>query len=195
MSSPRRIDRVDPIAFLRCLCTGRGLYFLGAGASMGEAPFGTKLLRSPLVDFLRLAGSFSVTKPEHPPLSRQLLHAGADLTSFDIHGCTLRPGTEDLTQELLQRAPPNFLRSDIMHMLAVPRYHRRRSHNYRLFRFSPPSLFMNYNHDGLADDLLGDMHTVIAVHGSVDPFVGMPEAPEFIHTAGVEYGLSIAPDN
>src|SRR5712671_2624195 len=164
-----RIASIDPASFLRRLCTRRGLYLLGAGASTGEAPFGAKFMRAPLIDFLRHAGSFSVNKPEHPPLSRLLLDAGADLTGYDIHGRTLRPGTEDLTQELLQLAPPNFLRSELMHMLAVPRYRGRASHNYLPFRFAPPSLFMNYNHDGLADDLIGHMHPVIAVHGSVDP--------------------------
>lgn len=53
---------------------------------------------------------------------------------------------------------------------------------------------MNYNHDGLADDLLGDFHRVIAVHGTVAHWIGAPEALQFIRTAGIEYGLAIAPD-
>jgi hypothetical protein len=53
---------------------------------------------------------------------------------------------------------------------------------------------MNYNHDGLADDLIGHMHPIIAVHGSVDPLIGTPEAREFIRTAGIEHELAIAPD-
>ncbi len=46
---------------------------------------------------------------------------------------------------------------------------------------------MNYNHDGLATDLIGDMHPVIAVHGSIDPWIGAPEALDLIHTATIEY--------
>jgi hypothetical protein len=113
-------SRPNPAVFLRRLCTGRGLYFLGAGASAGEAPFGASFLRDPLIDFLCHAGSFSIDRPEHPPLSSLLLDAGARLTAFDIDGRTLRPGTED-------RTPPNFARSYLMHRLAVPRYHRRES--------------------------------------------------------------------
>lgn len=187
-------SRPNPAAFLRRLCTGRGLYFLGAGASAGEAPFGANFLRDPLIDFLRHAGSFSIDRPEHPPLSNLLLDAGARLTAFDIDGRILRPGTEDRTQELLQRMPPNFARSYLMHRLAVPRYHRRASHNYLPFQFARPSLFMNYNHDGLASGLIGHIHPVIAVHGSVHPWIGAPEALEFIRTAGIDFGLPIAPD-
>jgi len=101
---------------------------------------------------------------------------------------------EDLTQELLQLIPPNFARSRLMYPLAVSRYRQRASHNYLPFRFSPRSLFMNYNHDGLATDLIGDIHTVIPVHGSIPPLVGSPEALEFIRTAGIDYDLAIAPD-
>ena len=182
------------LLFLRRLRTGCGLYFLGAGASTGEAPFGASFLHDPLIDYLRHAGSFSVNRHEHPPLNRLLLDAGAHLTAFDIDGRTLRPGTEDLTQEKLQFIPPNFPRSHMMHRLAVPRYRCRASHNYLPFRFAPPSLFMNYNHDGLASDLIGRIHPVIAVHGSIDPWIGAPEALEFIRTAGIDYGLAIAPD-
>jgi hypothetical protein len=187
-------SKPNPAAFLRRLRTGRGLYFLGAGASTGEAPFGTGFLRDPLIDFLRHASSFSINRPEQPPLNKLLLDAGAHLTAFDIHGRTLRPGTEDITQELLQLVPPNFPRSYLMHRLAVARYRRRTSHNYLPFCFAPPSLFMNYNHDGLASDLIGCTHPVIAVHGSIDPWIGAPEAIEFIRTVGIDYGLAIAPD-
>jgi hypothetical protein len=184
----------DFAEFLRRLYTGRGLYFLGAGASAGEAPFGVGFLRDPLIDFLRYACSFSVTKPERPPLSRRLLVEGGHLTAYDIYSRTLRPGTEDWTQELLQLLPPNFPRSYMMHQLAKARYRGRVSHNYLPFRFAPRSLFMNYNHDGLATDLVGSTHSVIAVHGSVDPWIGAPEALEIIRTAGIEYNLAIAPD-
>jgi hypothetical protein len=187
-------SKPNPTAFLRRLSTGRGLYFLGAGASAGEAPFGASFLWDPLIDFLRHAGSFSISQPEHPPLSRLLLDAGANLTAFDIYGRTLRPGTEDITQQLLQHIPPSFLRSYLMHRLAEPRYRCRASHNYLPFRFAPPSLFMNFNHDGLASDLIGDIHPVIEVHDSIDPSIGAPEALEFIHTAGIDHGLAIAPD-
>jgi hypothetical protein len=68
-------SKPNPAALLRRLCAGHGLYFLGAGASTGEAPFGAGFLRDPLIDFLRHAGSFSTNQPEHPPLSRLLLDA------------------------------------------------------------------------------------------------------------------------
>jgi hypothetical protein len=184
----------DPTAFLRRLCAGRGLYLLGAGASAGEAPFGSVLLRGPLVDFLRHARSFSETLPEQPPLSRLLLGAGAHLSSFDIDGRALRPGTEDLTLELLHRMPPNFPRSHLMHKLAAASFRRRKSHDYLPFRLASPSLFINYNHDGLAGDLIGDLHPVIAVHGSIDRWIGAPASLDFILSAGIEYGLAIATD-
>jgi hypothetical protein len=123
-----------------------------------------------------------------------VIEAGADIASVDIDGRSLRPGTDDLTQELLQRMPPDFSRSYLMHQLAVARYRRRASHNYLPFRFAPPSLFMNYNHDGLATDLIGDIHAVVAAHGSIDPWIGSPEALDFIRAAGIDYGLAIAPD-
>ena len=53
---------------------------------------------------------------------------------------------------------------------------------------------MNYNHDGLATDLLRDIHRVIPVHGTVEAWIGSPEAREFILTAGVDYGLAISTD-
>jgi len=186
-------SKSGPAAFLRRLCTGRGLYLLGAGASAGEAPFGSALLRGPLVDFLRHAHSFSATRPEQPPLSRLLLEAGAHLTSFDIDGRTPRPGTEDLTQELLRLMPPNFPRSYLMHKLAEASFRRRASH--LPFRFASPSLFMNYNHDGLAGGVIGDMHPVISVHGSIDRWIGAPASLDFILSAGIDYGLAIAADD
>jgi len=123
-----------------------------------------------------------------------LLETSTDLTSFDIDSRTLLPGSEDLTQELLRLMPPNFPRSYLMHKLAVARFRRRKSHNYLPFRFAPPSLFMNYNHDGLADDVISDLHRVIAVHGSIDRWIGAPESLDFILSAGIDYGLAIAPD-
>jgi hypothetical protein len=188
-------SKPNPAAFLRRLCTERGLYFLGAGASTGEAPRGASFLRDPLIDFLRHAHSFSSNAPEHPPLSRLLLNEGSNITASDIDiYCTLRAGTEDTTQKRLQLMQPNFARSHMMRQLAVPRYRRRASHNYLPFRFARPSLFMNYNHDGLASDLIGRIHPVIAVHGSVDPSIGAPEALKFIRTASIDYGLAFAPD-
>jgi hypothetical protein len=191
-------SKPNPAAFLQRLCAGRGLYFLGAGASAGEAPFRGNFLPDLLVDFLRHARSFSVSRPEHPPLSRRLLKEGEHLGAFDVHGRTLRPGTEDHTQQQLQLIPPNVPRSFLMNLFAGPRYrhryHHRTSHNYLPFQFAPPSLFMNYNHDGLASDLIGGIHPVIAVHGSIEPWIGSPEALEFIRAAGIDYGLAIAPD-
>jgi hypothetical protein len=127
-------------------------------------------------------------------VSRLVLEAGTDIVSTDIDGRTLRPGTDDFTQELLQRMPPDFARSHLMNQLGGARYRRRASHNYLPFRFAPRSLFMNYNHDGLATDLIGDIHRVVPVHGSIDPWIGSPEALELIRTAGIDYGLPIAPD-
>lgn len=179
---------------LRHLRTARGLYLLGAGASAGEAPFGAGFLRDPAIDFLRHAHSFSTSPQKHTPLSRLVLEAGADIDTTEIDGRSLRPGTDDLSQELLQLMPPSFPRSLLMHQLAVARHRRRVSHNYLPFRFAPPSLFMNYNHDGLATGLIGDLHRVVEVHGSIEPWIGSPEALEFIRTAGIEYGIAIAPD-
>ena len=198
-AAARQLTRFDvepleirPATFLRGLRTGRGLYLLGAGASTGEAPFGSALLLGPLVDFLRHSHSFSATRPEQPPLSRLLLEVGSHLTSFDINGRSLRPGSEYLTQELLRLILPNFPRSHLMHKLANASLRRRASHNYLPFRLAPRSLFMNYNHDGLAGDVIGEMHPVIAVHGSIDRWIGAPASLDFILSAGI--GLAIAAD-
>lgn len=180
--------------FLLRLLTGRGLYFLGAGASAGEAPFGAGLLPEVGIDYLRHACSFSTVTRQHPPLSELVLEARPGITALDVHGRELRPGTEDFTQDRLRLMPPNFPRSLLMHQFAVPRYRGRASRNYLPFRFFPPSLIMNYNHDGLASRLVGPNHAVIPVHGYVESWIGSPDALAFIRTTGIEYDLAIAPD-
>ena len=91
-----------------------------------KGAFGADFLRDPAIDFLRHAGSFSTSRQEHTPLSRLVLEAGADIAHTDIDGRSLRPGTEDISQELLQLMPPSFPRSLLMHRLAVARHRRRR---------------------------------------------------------------------
>ena len=184
----------DYKSLLRCLLTGRGLYFLGAGASAGEAPFGAGLLREVGIDYLQHARSFSTGTRQHSPLSELVLEAGAGVTAFDVYGRELRPSIEDFTQDLLRLMPLSFPRSLLKHQFAVPRYRRRASRNYLPFRFFPPSLIMNYNHDGLASDLVGPNHVVISVHGYVESWIGSPDALSFIRTAGIENDLGIAPD-
>jgi hypothetical protein len=187
-------SKADLAAFLRCLRTRRGLYFLGAGASAGEAPFGRDFARAPLIYFRRNYRDIGTTPPKHTPLGLRLLAAGSDITSADIHGYDVRPGTEDVAQEVLRMAPANVFRSLLMNQLAGPRYRRRASHNYLLFRHSPAALFMNYNHDGLATDTFGDIHPVIPVHEYVDHWIGSPEALEIIRTFCMDYDQPIASD-
>lgn len=186
--------RPDPAFFLHSLRTRRGLYLLGAGASVGEVAFGADIVRNPTIDLLFHANSFPADLPHMPPLSSLSCAYGADVTNYDIFGRTLPLGTVDITPELIRRIQPNALRSRVMYELARPSYRRRVSDNYLPFRFAPPSLFMNYNHDALASDLLADIHLVIPVHGYVAPWMGSPEALEFIRTASLEYDLAIASD-
>lgn len=185
----------SPEILFRRLLSGRGLYLLGAGASTGEVPFGASLLREVGVEYLQHASSFSTIRPLHTPLSDLVLEAGANIAAFDVRGRELRPGTEDITQELLRLMPPSFPRSFLMYQFAVARYRCRTSRNYLPFRYFPPSLIMNYNHDGLASDLVGTHHSVVPVHGYVAPWIGSPEALAFIRTSGIDYGLAIAPDH
>jgi hypothetical protein len=77
---------VSPEFLLRRLLSGRGLYFLGAGASTGEVPFGVGLPREVGIDYVRHARSFSTVTPQHPPLSDLVLEAGANIAGFDIYG-------------------------------------------------------------------------------------------------------------
>jgi hypothetical protein len=185
---------LSPEAFFHLLRSRRGLYLLGAGASAGEAPFGARLLPGLSIDFLQHAPSYPVSRPDQSRLIRRLRKESQHLTAFEVWRRELRPGTDDPTQQLLQRISPNFICSSLMNQFARPLYCGRVSHNYLPFRFAPPSLFMNYNHDGLASNLIGDIHHVIPVHGSVDWWIGAPEALKFIRTASIAYDLAVARD-
>jgi hypothetical protein len=99
------IPTADPADFLCHLLAECGLYFLGAGVSTGEAPYGACFHREPLMDFVRHATLFAANPLEHTPLSRLLLDAGADLTASDIDGRELRAGTYDLPDNLLMLEP------------------------------------------------------------------------------------------
>ncbi len=181
---------------LRQLGSAPGLYFIGAGASTGEAPLGGRgFLRDVGLDYLRHATSFAVTPLDHPPLSRLVLDASVDLCAADVGGWGPRDPFDDMTRELLRRVPPNFVRSNIMHHLAKAIHQRRLSHNYIAMRCFHPSLVLNFNHDGLASYLCGDVHRVIPVHGTVEPWAGSPDALAFIRSAGIEYDLAVAPDD
>ena len=54
------------------------------------------------------------------------------------------------------------------HTLATARHSGRKSESYRVFRAFRQSLILNYNLDGLASELCGKQHGVIAMHGTVD---------------------------
>src|SRR5262249_24894613 len=46
--------------------------------------------------------------------------------------------------------------------------------SYGIFEFFPPTVLLNFNLDGIADDICGVRHRVVAVHGTVEAHLGAP---------------------
>jgi len=112
--------------------------------------------------------------------------------SFDDR--PLFPGTPGPPyQEMLQRLPYGGAIAAYMHQLAKQRFARRRIPNYTVLRRFCPSILLNYNLDGLASDTCGDIHLVVAMHGSVGAEYGSPGGAEWARVAQ-EYGLDTPHD-
>jgi hypothetical protein len=159
--------------------TRKGLYFLGAGASAGLAPFGHDFMSGPGLDFIRNVTAFAAAIPEQPKLNQKIIAAterSLKLLRYQLR----RPEIIDLQLEILQRLPEGFARMLMQHQLAEALHARRPCDNYAVFEEFRPSLLLNYNHDGLAAERCGNRHRVIEMHGSIHPGLGSPGVAELI---------------
>jgi hypothetical protein len=198
------IGRVVPCTpshetILRHFRTCRGLYILGAGASAGLVPFGPEFLRGPGIDYVR-GGGFPADLPQQSELTRRSVAA---FTGMDVDdrralffpGRDIRPGTTDFpVTEFLLRQPDFFTRQRLKHALAESRFRHRQSDSYLVFRLFHPSVILNYNLDGLASDLCGQCHRVIAAHHTVERRYGSPEMAQFLASVR-EFDLPVPSDD
>lgn len=161
-----------------------GLYVLGAGASVGDVPFGQTLMWGPALEYVH-GGSFPASLPEQSPLNRRIIAAAAGMTSADVFlGQEVRRGTDDFpVQELIRRLPNYFGRMHLQHLISRANFEGRISDSYGVFGQFHPGLVANYNHDGLASRICSGLHEVIEMHGSVRRGIGSPELAQFLERA------------
>lgn len=191
--SPRRLPDLETMfAEFRAR---RGLYILGAGASAGEVPLTGDLMRDPAIQFIG-GGCFSADIPTHGTLGARLVAAGCELTGDVLYpDRELRPGTPDFPiREFAIRMPDSFGEYWLRHQLAAARHAGRISANYAALRRFKPGTIANYNHDGLATDICGDVHRVIEMHGSVRAAYGTKEFGAWVYEAR-HYSLPVIPED
>lgn len=164
---------------LRQFQTYRGLYILGAGVSAGAAPLGDAFWTAAPLDYLCNLGSFSADIPVHSELTQRMIDISRRhiLESRDI-----RIGNEYplIRLEILQRMPDYYARLRLKYCLSKFRFSGRQIDSYRIFQTFHRSVIMNYNHDGLAKDCLGNFHNVLDMHGTIDHIYGSPRMYEII---------------
>lgn len=170
---------------LRQFQTCGGLYILGAGVSAGAAPLGMDFWISTPTDYLGNVGSFSVDIPMHSELTQTMI------SKWSQSPAAQKAPSESL--EVLQRIPDYFARLYLKHCLSEFRFSGRQNDSYRIFQYFYPSLILNYNHDGLAADYVGQFHHVLDMHGTIDSRYGSPRMHELI-AAVREYDLPDIPD-
>ena len=167
------------------------LYICGAGASAPTVPFAPALMRQVARDWIDL-GSYPVEEAPWSLLTGRVYAAAAGINYFPER--ELRPGTEDFpSDEILRRLDEHGGRASLMRQLSIPRSQRLPLLNYTVFRAFRPGLIMNYNLDGLAMDLCGRHHRIVHVHGTVDPFLGLPDGGELVRLAQ-EYTIELPHD-
>lgn len=173
----------------------RGLYLLGAGASAGLVPIGGKLFRIAALDWLRSFSGFSPGIPAHSLLGRRIIEPALGISTFELTGREIRPGTEPYPIEaVLQRLPDNAARVRILIEMAKFRFSGHATNNYRVFSRFHRSLILNYNLDGLVGDQCGKQHRVINAHAIVNPWYGSPSA-ESIMPAIREFNSPLPADD
>jgi hypothetical protein len=157
----------------------RGLYIFGAGVSAGVAPLGEAFWATAPLDYLRNLGSFPADIPVHSELAQKMIDNSRRLFFPDR---SISFGIDDpfLQWEILQRMPDCFARLNLKYCLAKIRFSGRQIDSYRIFQTFHRSLIMNYNHDGLAADCLGQFHHVLDMHGTIDRRYGSPRMYEII---------------
>jgi hypothetical protein len=171
-----------------------GLFVLGAGASAPTVGLGYDFLTGPALDYVR-GGSFPVDLPASSELTRKIIGMARNIAPDRI--CphrVLRPGTDVIPYwELLDRLPRAYTRLNLKYDLSKYRYGGNAIDNYSAFRLFAPSLLLNYNLDGLAEDYCGDIHEVLTPHGTVEAFHGAPGMVDIIK--GVrDFDFDLDPD-
>ena len=174
----------------------RGLYIVGAGTSVGDAPLGQSFMEGPALDYARNSGSIPTTIPVQSYLNRRILEAARSVLPSQVFpGREYRYGTDDFPfLEIVQRMPNSHARLYLKHTLSMTRFAGRKSDNYRVFSQFRRGMVVNYNHDGLAADFCSPFHDVINMHGVVERTYGSPAAAEWIAQVR-EYDLSLGPDD
>jgi hypothetical protein len=160
----------------------RSLHIIGAGASVGLAPLGTKFWKASPIDYLRNFRPFPVAVPAHSLLVQRMVDASRGLTLSDIFPeWEIRPGTQEPPYwEILQRIPDYRARLHVKYLLSKAHFDGQQCDNYRVFRHFYPSLISNYNHDGLAAVFCGRQHHVFAMHGTTERHYGSPEIAKLV---------------
>jgi hypothetical protein len=83
-------------SILRYFRERRGLYILGAGVSVGAAPFGKGFWTEPTVNYLRNSRSFPVVVPVHSELTQRMIDHSRSLSMPEIFpDREMRYGSED----------------------------------------------------------------------------------------------------
>lgn len=146
-------------------------------------PLGYDFLTAPALDYVR-GGSFPVDLPTTSELTRKIRGMTRNIGPDRVYPHRiLRPGTSVIPLgELLDRLPRAFTRLRLKHDLSRFRYDGDAIDNYSAFRLFAPSVLLNYNLDGLAEDYCGDIHEVLTPHGTVDAFHGAPAMVDIIET-------------
>jgi hypothetical protein len=147
------------------------------GASAGLVLIGGKLFRNAALDWLRSFSGFSPGIPAHSLLGQRIIESALGISTFELTGREIRPGTEDYPIEaVLRRLPDNAARLRILIDMAKFRFSGYATDNYRVFGRFHASVILNYNLDGLVADQCGGQHRVINAHAIVDPWYGSPSA-------------------
>jgi hypothetical protein len=146
----------------------RGLFLLGAGASAGIVPFGLRFMAAPSLDFVDNLTSLSTSRTKRNLLTRRSIEAA-------MPSLLARRGTPwfdlAMAKSVLAHMPNGVSTLHLVHELAKARLKQLkgdlRYRNYGIFEFFPATTLLNYNLDGIASDICGAHHQVIAVHGTV----------------------------
>jgi hypothetical protein len=198
-ANPMAVHAQSYETILQYFRSNSGLYILGAGASAGMVPFGASFLSTPAVSYV-LGASFPADIPQQSELTRRSNAALLRMNAEDRHallfgGREIRVGTTDYPyEELLRRQPDSYTRLQLKHLLATPRYRRQESDSYLALRLFRRAVILNYNLDGLASDMCGAFHKVIAAHGTVEHGYGSPRMAEYL-MAVREFNLPVPPDD
>ncbi|MBW7974593.1 hypothetical protein [Bradyrhizobium sp. BR 10289] len=169
----------------------RGLFLLGAGASAGIVPFGQRFMAAPSLDFLEKWTALSASRAKQDLLTRRSIE-------FAMPSLLARRGELgfdlEMSKAILSHMPNGVASFHQVHELAKARLNQRRDdlryRNYGIFEFFPSTTLLNYNLDGIADDICGGHHQVIPVHGSVKVHLGAPDIARVLQSVR-DFGFEI----